>query len=174
MNQEFRESLVADNRLLQVDKVQHSINNKTDSEHSGNGLNKAYTYFLFFVILLVNMLINFDHGVMPAGAVEMKLDLVLSNTEFGWLGSVVFIGLTLGKCYCAGSLLKIACIIRLNMRNIHVLEMEFKAPAPLRPTRQCFFTLPVYTDKGLQSLGDLPILHRLFPNFCQYLLPCMG
>ena len=49
------------------------------------------------VVLLMNMLINFDHGVMPAAAIEMKRDLNLSNTEYGMLGSVVFIGLTLGK-----------------------------------------------------------------------------
>ncbi len=45
----------------------------------------------------MNLLINFDHGVMPAGALEMKKDLNLTNGEYGWLGSVVFIGLTLGK-----------------------------------------------------------------------------
>lgn len=54
-------------------------------------------YVLFFVILTMNLLINFDHGVMPAGALEMKKDLNLTNGEYGWLGSVVFIGLTLGK-----------------------------------------------------------------------------
>ena len=54
-------------------------------------------YVLFFVILTMNLLINFDHGVMPAGAVQMKKDLNLTNAEYGWLGSVVFIGLTLGK-----------------------------------------------------------------------------
>lgn len=44
----------------------------------------------------MNVLVNFDHGVMPAGAMEMKQDFGLTNTEFGWLGSIVFIGLTLG------------------------------------------------------------------------------
>lgn len=47
----------------------------------------------------MNLLINFDHGVFPAGALEMKKDLNLTNGEYGWLGSVVFIGLTLGKCH---------------------------------------------------------------------------
>ena len=46
---------------------------------------------------MMNLLINFDHGVMPAGAVEMKKDLNLNNIEYGWLGSVVFIGLTIGS-----------------------------------------------------------------------------
>lgn len=54
-------------------------------------------YLLFMIILTMNLLINFDHGVFPAGALEMKKDLNLTNGEYGWLGSVVFIGLTLGK-----------------------------------------------------------------------------
>ena len=45
----------------------------------------------------MNLLINFDHGVMPAGAPAMQADLQLNNTEYGWLGSVVFIGLTIGS-----------------------------------------------------------------------------
>lgn len=52
---------------------------------------------MFGVVMTMNLLINFDHGVMPAGSLAMKEDLGLSNTEFGWLGSVVFIGLTVGK-----------------------------------------------------------------------------
>lgn len=45
----------------------------------------------------MNLLINFDHGVMPAGAPSMQAELGLNNSEYGWLGSVVFIGLTLGS-----------------------------------------------------------------------------
>jgi len=47
--------------------------------------------------MATNLLINFDHGVFPASAIEMSSALELSTLEFGWLGSVVFIGLTLGK-----------------------------------------------------------------------------
>ena len=61
------------------------------------GRNKGYIYFMFGVVLTMNLLINFDHGVMPAGSIAMKQDLGLTNAEFGWLGSVVFIGLTIGK-----------------------------------------------------------------------------
>mmetsp|Transcript_31416 Transcript_31416/g.39001 ORF Transcript_31416/g.39001 Transcript_31416/m.39001 type:complete len:148 (+) Transcript_31416:257-700(+) len=52
---------------------------------------------LFFVVLFLNLLINFDHGVMPAGALKMQEDLELNNMQFGWLGSIVFFGLTLGS-----------------------------------------------------------------------------
>ena len=67
------------------------------SRNKTSTMSKKVIYFLFFVILLMNLLINFDHGVMPAGAPSMQADLQLNNTEYGWLGSVVFIGLTLGS-----------------------------------------------------------------------------
>ena len=54
-------------------------------------------YFLFTVILLVNMLINFDHGVLPAAAMVIKEDLTLTNAQLGWLGSIVFLGLAIGS-----------------------------------------------------------------------------
>ena len=85
--------------------MQANITNESNPGQSKNRMSKGYTYFLFLVILLMNMLINFDHGVMPAAAVAMKEDLVLNNTEYGWLGSVVFIGLTLGKCHLLVALL---------------------------------------------------------------------
>ena len=48
---------------------------KKDGQDEVEKSNKKVVYFLFFVILLMNLLINFDHGVMPAGAVAMKADL---------------------------------------------------------------------------------------------------
>ena len=51
----------------------------------------------FSVILFLNLIINIDHGVMPAGAITIKDYLGVSNTEYGLLGSVVFFGLVLGS-----------------------------------------------------------------------------
>ena len=52
---------------------------------------------MFGYLILLNIWINFDHGVLPACAVAIQEDLDLSNKAFGGLGSIVFIGLTLGK-----------------------------------------------------------------------------
>ena len=49
------------------------------------------------MILFLNLIINVDHGVMPAGAVTIKEYLGVSNTEYGLLGSIVFFGLVLGS-----------------------------------------------------------------------------
>ena len=43
------------------------------------------------------MLINFDHGVLPAAAMVIKEDLTLTNAQLGWLGSIVFLGLAIGS-----------------------------------------------------------------------------
>jgi hypothetical protein len=58
---------------------------------------KKTVNFVFFVILMLNLLSNIDHGTLPAGSVDIKTDLDLNNLLYGLLGSVVFIGLTFGK-----------------------------------------------------------------------------
>ena len=59
--------------------------------------NRAVVNFLFFLVLFMNILINVDHGVMPAGSIVIKDYLGVNNTEYGLLGSVVFMGLTAGS-----------------------------------------------------------------------------
>ena len=51
----------------------------------------------FAVVFFANLVINIDHGVMPAGAIVIKQDLGESNTEYGLLGSIVFAGLVVGS-----------------------------------------------------------------------------
>ena len=102
MNQEFSESMVTNlnkQKMSPRDNEQRlqDVHQAASKDGMKSARNKKTIYFLFFVVLTMNLLINFDHGVMPAGSVQLKEDLNLSNTEYGWLGSVVFIGLTLGK-----------------------------------------------------------------------------
>ena len=49
--------------------------------------------------MFLNMLNNFDHGVLPAGSLVIKEDLGLNNLQFGMIGSAVFGGLVLGKYF---------------------------------------------------------------------------
>ena len=53
--------------------------------------------FSFCIIFFMNLIINIDHGVMPAGAIVIKEYIDVSNTEYGLLGSIVFAGLVLGS-----------------------------------------------------------------------------
>ena len=41
---------------------------------------------------MVNLFINIDNGILPAGAVIITKDLNLKTDEFGGLGSFVYFG----------------------------------------------------------------------------------
>ena len=60
-------------------------------------INRKAVSATFALILLMNLLINIDHGVMPAGAIAIRQSLGISNTEYGLLGSMVFFGLVMGS-----------------------------------------------------------------------------
>ena len=97
MNQEFNESaLITSSQRNETDNVPITTTEEVKPKDEPKR-NNCRIYMLFFVVLFLNLLINFDHGVMPAAAIRMQEDLDLNNMQFGWLGSIVFIGLTLGK-----------------------------------------------------------------------------
>ena len=53
--------------------------------------------FLFFVAFSTNLLINVDHGILPATTNELRKDLNIDNASLGLLGSLVYLGLVIGK-----------------------------------------------------------------------------
>jgi hypothetical protein len=67
------------------------------NETAPSPLNNSVVNLSFAVLLFLNLIINIDHGVMPAGAITIKEYLAISNTEYGLLGSIVFFGLVLGS-----------------------------------------------------------------------------
>lgn len=52
---------------------------------------------VFVFICITNVLVNVDHGWIPACTVTIKRDLGLDNASLGLLGSVVYVGLLLGS-----------------------------------------------------------------------------
>lgn len=56
---------------------------------------------MFIFVWLGNMMINLDHGSIPAATKEIKKDLKLNNAELGRLGSIVFGGLVFGSVFAA-------------------------------------------------------------------------
>ena len=59
----------------------------------------TYIYITFIYLIVANVWVNFDHGVLPAGAIQIQTDLDMSNKAFGGLGSIVFVGLTIGSIF---------------------------------------------------------------------------
>lgn len=42
-------------------------------------------------------MINLDHGILPACTAELREDIGLNNADLGLLGSLVYLGLVIGK-----------------------------------------------------------------------------
>ena len=42
-------------------------------------------------------MINMDHGILPAAPEEMRRDFGVSNSKLGFMGSIVYLGLVIGK-----------------------------------------------------------------------------
>ena len=50
-----------------------------------------------YVQFFANLFVNIDMGILPAGSTKIKEELGLDNTQFGALGSVVYLGQTIGS-----------------------------------------------------------------------------
>lgn len=74
------------------------------SLHPGTGkrriLHRPFGKFkrklIFSLIFIVNVLINIDHGAIPAATTILKRDLDMDNVSLGIIGSLVYLGLVLG------------------------------------------------------------------------------
>ena len=49
------------------------------------------------MICFTNLMINLDHGILPACTAEVREDIGISNLDLGILGSLVYLGQVLGK-----------------------------------------------------------------------------
>lgn len=58
---------------------------------------KSKRRVIFILIFFINILINLDHGAIPAGTTKLKNELGLDNVALGIIGSFVFLGLVLGS-----------------------------------------------------------------------------
>jgi len=56
------------------------------------------------VQFFANLFVNIDMGILPAGSVKIKEELNIENTRFGFLGSVVYFGQTIGSALATGVL----------------------------------------------------------------------
>ena len=54
---------------------------------------------IYSLLFFCNLLINVDHGTIPASTLHLKTDLGIDNVALGFLGSLVFLGLTFGTSF---------------------------------------------------------------------------
>ena len=60
-------------------------------------VNHNIRWFLFFLFVIINLLMNFDHGTIPAATEQIRNFIDLTNSELGLFGSFVFIGVIIGS-----------------------------------------------------------------------------
>ena len=51
---------------------------------------------IFMLIFIINILINVDHGAIPAATTILKRENNLDNVSLGIIGSLVYLGLVMG------------------------------------------------------------------------------
>lgn len=61
------------------------------------GFSKTMVMLVSFFMFVMDILINVDHGALPAASVFLKKDLDLDSVKLGILGSLVFGGLVCGS-----------------------------------------------------------------------------
>ncbi|KAM3147384.1 hypothetical protein pb186bvf_000635 [Paramecium bursaria] len=49
--------------------------------------------WIFALIIATNVIINLDHGIIPAASLQIEESLSLSDEELGYLGSLVYLGI---------------------------------------------------------------------------------
>ena len=62
----------------------------------GLGCTKSGLRWVFFIMILNTMGVNIDHGAIPAATKNIKENLQINDTQLGFLGSLVFVGLAIG------------------------------------------------------------------------------
>ena len=92
------------------------------------------------MLFLANMFFNIDMGILPAGSIKIKEDLVIDNSQFGTLGSVAYFGQTIGSLLSSFAMraynpkmiligcmfFNIASLIAFTLTDIYALLIVFR------------------------------------------------
>jgi hypothetical protein len=78
------------------DLKQEFINGRGKKRMTHRPFGKFKRKLIFLLLFIINILINIDHGAIPAATTILKRDLMLDNISLGILGSLVYLGLVLG------------------------------------------------------------------------------
>lgn len=62
-------------------------------------LSRTTRWFLFFIFFIIQILMNMDHGTVPAATEDIRNDLNIDNEILGIFGSLVFFGNLIGTFY---------------------------------------------------------------------------
>ena len=102
----------ANSQIIEEESKQSLDLTEEKSQSKVFELNRKIRWFLFFLFAMLNLLMNFDHGTVPAATEQLKNYLNLSDSQLGLFGSLVFIGVIIG------SLISLSIINTFNRKYI--------------------------------------------------------
>ena len=70
---------------------------KTTLPHLPPGFDPKVIKIFLFAQYFANLFVNIDMGILPAGSLVLKKELGMNNAGFGFLGSIVYVGQTIGS-----------------------------------------------------------------------------
>ena len=91
--------------IKKVDSLSIHIGNSKDTEKqitnqpnkkSNLILSRTVRRFIFIILLLISVMVNMDHGTIPAATSEIKKSLNEGDDVLGLFGSLVFLGNIIG------------------------------------------------------------------------------
>ena len=84
-------SIQKENRNDKEKQITNQSNKKTNLILSRN-----VRWFVFVILLLISIMVNMDHGTIPAATTEIKKSLNKGDDILGLFGSLVFFGNIIG------------------------------------------------------------------------------
>ena len=110
LKKNYKEDNNQENNTINYNNLNNDINENIYSSYADEReitIGKLYSYrrpyskyrrkLIFILICFINILINCDHGAIPAGTKELKDAKNLSNMQLGSIGSLVYLGLIMGS-----------------------------------------------------------------------------
>ena len=77
---------------------QQSIDNpEFETTHLPASFDPKIIRWFVYIQFFANLFVNVDMGILPAGSTKIKTELNIENTRFGFLGSIVYLGQTIGS-----------------------------------------------------------------------------
>ena len=83
-NKEAKDLLISEKKIESIKSVTFVMSRKI-------------RWFIFFLFIIINLLMNYDHGTVPAATEQLRKYLDLTDSELGFFGSLVFIGVIIGS-----------------------------------------------------------------------------
>lgn len=87
-----------DNELEKTEKVEE-ISEKKNLEFNEENIlvSRSKRFLIFILIVLINIIVNLDHGTIPAATEVLKESLDIGEMELGFFGTLLYTGNAIGK-----------------------------------------------------------------------------